>query len=239
MGLSLLNILKLLFCRIPGRCWTSAFSVERVLCRMRFVVPVVTPVASHAGEGDQQEPRPGRSGCRRDLRSTSRSGPTARLPVPALSGLRPQPTGRARRECRGPGSRSSPTVRAGRPRARRPRVAPARGRTPARDRPVARTPGRRPSRAGHGRSAGCGPGRWGAAGSGCSERPRHHSTITLSDIGAGENARTPADMRDCGSPCDRWLVRTDWADLNTPFGGCRLVRANGVAIVRITNEAFE
>jgi hypothetical protein len=150
----------ILSCRIPGRCWTSAFSVERVLCRMRFVVPVVTPVASHAGEGDQQEPRPGRSGCRRDLRSTSRSSPTARLPVPALSGLRPQPAGRARRECRGPGSRSSPTARAGRPRARRPQVAPARGRTPARDRPVARTPGRRSSRAGHGRSAGCGPGRW-------------------------------------------------------------------------------
>jgi hypothetical protein len=177
--------------RIPGRCWTSAFSVERVLCRMRFVVPVVTPVASHAGEGDQQEPRPGRSGCRRDLRSTSRSGPTARLPVPARPGLRPQPAGRARRECRGPGSRSSPTVRAGRLRARRPQAAPARGRTPAWDRPVARTPGRRPSRAGHGRSAGCGPGRRGAAGSGCSERPRHHSTITLSDIGGrGERARS-------------------------------------------------
>ena len=47
-------------------------------------------------------------------------------------------------------------------------------------------------RAGHGRSGGCGPGRQGAAGSGCSERPRHHSSITLSDPGRLKNARSPA-----------------------------------------------
>ena len=213
-----LNNWNALLCRIPGRCWTSAFSVERVLCRMRFVVPVVTPVASHAGEGDQREPRPGRSGCRRDLRSTSRSGPTARLPVPALSGLRPQPAGRARRECRGPGSRSSPTARAGRPRARRPQVAPARGRTPARDRPVARTPGRWPGRAGHGRSAGCGPGRWAAPGSGCSARPRHHSTITLSDTGSrGERAqcRRYARSEDGIQSSRRPAIKSDLGDERT------------------------
>jgi serine/threonine protein kinase len=38
----------------------------------------VAVTAGHDGEGDQREPRPGRSGCRRDPRSTSRSGPTAR-----------------------------------------------------------------------------------------------------------------------------------------------------------------
>ena len=52
-----------------------------------------------------------------------------------------------------------------------------------RDHPPGRTPGRWPGPAGHGRSGGCGPGCWGAAGSGCSERPRHYSSITLSDTG--------------------------------------------------------
>ncbi len=38
---------------------------------------------------------------------------------------------------------------------------------------------------------GCGPGRRAAAGSGCSERPRHHFSITVSDSGAqGERAPT-------------------------------------------------
>jgi hypothetical protein len=54
-----------------------------------------------------------------------------------------------------------------------------------------RTPGRWPGRVHRGRSGGCGPGRWAAAGSGCSERPRHHSSITVSDSGAqGERALT-------------------------------------------------
>jgi hypothetical protein len=106
--------------------------------------------------------------------------------------IRPRPAGRARREHRGPGSRSSPRTRAGRPRARRPRAAPGRGRTPARDHPAGRTPGIWPGPAGHGRSGGCGPGRWGAAGSGCSERPCHHSNITLSDPGRLKNARSLA-----------------------------------------------
>ena len=46
------------------------------------VDPAVTPIAGHGGEGDRQEPRPGRSGCRRGPRSTSRSSPTAPLPAP-------------------------------------------------------------------------------------------------------------------------------------------------------------
>jgi hypothetical protein len=51
-------------------------------------------------------------------------------------------------------------------------------------------PGIRPGRAGHGRSGDCGPGRRGAPGSGCSERQRHHSSITLSDTGSrGERAQ--------------------------------------------------
>ena len=52
------------------------------------------------------------------------------------------------------------------------------------------TPGRWPGPSGHDRSAGCGPGRWGAAGSGYSERPRHHSSITLSDPGRLTRTRT-------------------------------------------------
>ena len=43
-----------------------------------------------------------------------------------------------------PGSRSSPSARAGRPRARRPRAIPGRGRRPPRDCRAGRTPGRRP-----------------------------------------------------------------------------------------------
>jgi hypothetical protein len=133
------------------------------------------------------------------------------------------------------GSRSSPNCRAGRPRARRPRVAPARGRTPARDRPAARTPGRRPGRAGHGRSGGCGQVRRGAAGSGCSERPRHYSSITLSDTGSrGECAqcrltcirRVTASIRFGGF---RVMIALVWACLSLlPVpGSCRVLRAGG------------
>jgi hypothetical protein len=99
-------------------------SVKPVSCGMRFVVPVVTPSAGHGGEGGQREPRPGRSGCRRDPRPASRSGPAARLPDPARPGLRLRPAGRARRAHRGPGSRSSPGARASQPHARRPRAGP-------------------------------------------------------------------------------------------------------------------
>ena len=50
------------------------------------------------------------------------------------------------------------------------------------------TPGRWPGPARRGRSGGCGPNRWAAAGSGCSERPRGYFSITLSDT-AGQRER--------------------------------------------------
>ena len=168
---------------LTGRGLGGRVRMDELAWGMRFVVPAVTPIAGHGEEGDRRAPRPGRSGCRRDPRSTFRSGPRAPLAALSLSGFRPRPAGRARREHPGPGSRSSPSGRAGRPRARRPRAAPGPGRTPARDHPAGRTPGRWPGRAHRGRSGGCGPGRWGAAGSGCSERPCHHSSITFSDAG--------------------------------------------------------
>jgi hypothetical protein len=58
-----------------------------------------------------------------------------------------------------------------------------------------RTPGRWPGRANRDRSGGCGPGRLATAGSGCSKRPRHHFSITLSEAGGHENARSPAVRR--------------------------------------------
>jgi len=122
-----------------GAGWPR-FRGDALSCGRRFVVPAVTPVAGHGGEGDRREPRPGRSGYRRDPRSASRSGPTARLPAPARSGLRPRQAGRARRGHPGPGSRSSPAAWAGRLHARRPRAAPGRGRTPARIVPQAELP---------------------------------------------------------------------------------------------------
>ena len=51
-------------------------------CRIGFVTLAVTPIRGHGGAGDRREPRPGRSGCRRDPGSTFRSGPRARLPAP-------------------------------------------------------------------------------------------------------------------------------------------------------------
>jgi len=157
--------------------------------------PAVTPIAGHGGEDDRQEPRPRRSGCRRGPRSTSRSSPRVPQLAPSEPELRPRPAGRAQREHRVPGSRSSTSARAGRPRARRPRATPGRGRTPPRDRPAGRTPGRWPGPAGHGRSGGCGPGRWGAGGSGCLERPRHYSSTTLSDPGGLKRTRAVREHR--------------------------------------------
>jgi hypothetical protein len=57
------------------------------------------------------------------------------------------------------------------------------------DGPEGRTPGRRPGPGRRGRSGGFGPGRRGARGSGCLERPRHHSTITLGHTGRPSRAR--------------------------------------------------
>jgi hypothetical protein len=61
---------------------------------------------------------------------------------------------------------------------------------PLRDLLEGRTPGRRPGPGRRGRSGGCGPGRWGAGGSGCSECPRDYFSITLSEEGVqGERAQ--------------------------------------------------
>ena len=108
-----------------------------------------------------------------------------------MIGTPPRPAVHARRGHPVPGSRSSPSARTGRLSARRPRATPGRGRRPSRDRPEGRTPGRRPGPGCRGRSGGCGPGRLAAAGSGCSESPRHYSSITLSDAGTrGERAQS-------------------------------------------------
>jgi len=160
-------------------------------CRIEFVILTVTPIAGRGGEGDRREPRPGQSGCHRGPGSTFRSSPRAQLPGPGRWGLRPRPAGRARRGHPVPGSRSSPSARAGRRCARRPRASPGRGRTPLRDRPEGRTAGRWPGPARRGRSGGCGPGRWAAAGSGCSERPCGYFSSTLSDT-AGQREHAPS-----------------------------------------------
>ena len=139
---------------------------------MRFIVRAVTGTACRGGEDDRREPRRGRCGCRRGPRSTFRSVP--RVPLRAVGGyeLLPQPAGRARREHRVPGARSSSSAREGRPRGRRPRAIPGRGKTPARDLRGDRTPGRPPGPVRRARNDGCGPRRRGAAESGCSKRPR-------------------------------------------------------------------
>jgi hypothetical protein len=62
----------------------------------------------------------------------------------------------------------------GRPRARRPQGNPWPRKKPSLGGPAARTPGRRPGPRRRGGSGGCGPGRRGAPGSGCAERPRHY-----------------------------------------------------------------
>jgi hypothetical protein len=58
-------------------------------------------------------------------------------------------------------------------------------------RPQGRTRGRWPGPVRRGRSGGCGPGRWAAPRSGCSERPCGYFSSTLSDT-AGQRERAPA-----------------------------------------------
>jgi hypothetical protein len=57
-----------------------------------------------------------------------------------------------------------------------------------------RTRGRWPGPVRRGRSGGCGPSRWAAPGSGCSERPRDYFSITLSDT-AGQQERAQSRRR--------------------------------------------
>ena len=126
--------------------------------------------------------------------------PTARLPAPARSGT----PAAASRACPALTSWTWIQVITGRLggslHARRPRAAPGRGRTPARDRTAGRTPGRWPGRACHGSSDGCGPGRSGAAGPGCSGRPRHYCSITLSDADS-RGERTQCRLRGLSLSC--------------------------------------
>src|ERR1019366_8030972 len=61
---------------MTARCQNALF------CRIGFVTLAVTLIAGHGGEGDQREPRPGRSGCHQGPRSTSRSDPRVPLWVP-------------------------------------------------------------------------------------------------------------------------------------------------------------
>jgi hypothetical protein len=181
--------------------------------RASYVSVALRPIASRGAKGDRREPRPGRSGCHRGPRSTSQAVPRAPLRVPARPELRQQPAGHSRRGHPVPGSRSSPSARQDRPRARRPQGIPGRGRTPPRDHLGDRTPGRRPGPGRRGRSEGCGPGRRGAGGSGCSKRPHHHSSITMSDAGGQRRTRAVpplssatwppgAPVRCRAEPCD-------------------------------------
>ena len=202
-------------------------AVQPIRLRESYVIVALRPIASRGAEGDRREPRPGRSGCHRGPRSTSRSAPTAPLRVPARPEPRPQPAGPARRGHPGPGSRSSPSARQDRPRVRRPRVIPGRGRTPPRDHPGDRTPGRRPSPGRRGRSGGCCPGRRGAGGSGCSERPRHYSSITMGDAGGQRRTRAlppiwSGNLVASAASC----VPPEWIDMcGSSFEVCRLRHA--------------
>ena len=101
----------------------------------------------------------------------------------------------------------------GRPCARRPRAIPGRGRTPPRDRREGRTPGRWPGPVRRGRSGGCGPSRWAAGGSGCSECPRDYFSITLSDMG-GQGERVQAVLSGWGCLSAGRLVRADQVNMS-------------------------
>jgi len=95
-----------------------------------------------------------------------------------------------------------------------------------RDRLEGRTPGRWPGPACRGRSGGCGPSRWAAAGSGCSERPRDYFSSTLSDrTGQRERARSRRSGRRLRRQhgCPR-CVRT--AFLRCNGGTCRVAAAS-------------
>jgi hypothetical protein len=107
-------------CRIPAGAGLPRFG-DALSCGRRFVVPAVTPVAGHGGEGDPA------GTSTRTIRIPSGSSICVSVSPHGSAtvlrrdqGFRPRPAGRARREHPGPGSRSSPAVWAGRPRARGP-----------------------------------------------------------------------------------------------------------------------
>ena len=133
-----------------------------------------TAGAGRGGVGDRRVLRRERSGRHRGPRSTSRSIPRTLWPVHAGCERQPQRAGRARRERPVPGARSSPGPPQRPPSARRLPGSLGRGRTPPRDQPASRTPGRWPTPARRGRNGGFDPGRRGAAGSGYSVPPYLH-----------------------------------------------------------------
>ena len=180
---------------------------------MRFIVRAVTRTACRGGEDDRRELRRGRCGCRQGPRSTFRSVPRAPLWAVGGYGLLPQPAGRARREHRVPAARSSSSAREGQPRGRRPRAIPGRGRTPAPDLRAGRTPGRPPGPVRRDRNDGCGPSRRGAAGSGCSKRPRPHPGRPRS----APTAAPPEEAWSGGVPAGQ---RRAEPDMTAPPGAC-------------------
>jgi len=53
-------------------------TVQPSRLRASYVIVALRPIAGHGATGDRREPQPGRSGCHRGPRSTSRSAPRAR-----------------------------------------------------------------------------------------------------------------------------------------------------------------
>jgi hypothetical protein len=164
-----------------GGRWAAAFPWNAVLCGRRLAVPAITPIAGHGGEGNRQDLG------QDDPEAVGVLDPHFGQP-PGLRHRLPQDrdSGRGQRACSAWTSRTWIQIITEDPGG--PAACPETSSSPLagvehhpRDRPAGRTRGRCPGRAGHGRSGGCGPGCWGAAGSGCSERPRHYSSITLSD----------------------------------------------------------
>ena len=66
----------------PAYLYLTAVPGNARTCRISVVILAVKPIAGHDEEGDRREPRPGRCGCCRGPRSTSRSSPTALLRAP-------------------------------------------------------------------------------------------------------------------------------------------------------------
>jgi hypothetical protein len=153
----------------------------------------MTPIAGHDGEDERREPRPGRSGCHGGPGSIFRSSPRLRS-GPLMTGT----PAAASRACSAGTSHTWVQIitecPGGRPCARRPRAFPGRGRTPRRDCPEGRIPCRWPGAVRRGRSGGCGPSRWAAGGSGCSECARDYFSSTLTD---GNSRRTRAIPPNC------------------------------------------
>lgn len=103
----------------PGYLRSPGPSGNLLICRIEFVILTVTPIAGRGGEGDRREPRPGQSGCHRGPGSHILVKPQGSIAGPRTMGTAAAASGRARRGHPVPGSRSSPSARAGRRCARR------------------------------------------------------------------------------------------------------------------------